>query len=178
MSGEGLSSRIGRRLQQIIKPGRPSCPLFPQEITQGVATSAHEAVRVLYRTKTIGGVEVFYREAGPKTDPAMLLLHGFPTSSHMFRALIPTLADSTTSSRRICQALASQMCLLTSATPTLPRISRTRSRSLLKRLASTATPSTFLIRRARRVSPRPSQSGAEPGDHFAKWQCLRGGFEL
>jgi len=39
-------------------------------------------------------VEVFYREAGPKTAPAMLLLHGFPTSSHMFRTLIPTLADS------------------------------------------------------------------------------------
>ena len=69
-------------------------PRIPARNPQGVATSAHEAVRVLYKTKTIGGVEVFYREAGPKTAPAMLLLHGFPTSSHMFRTLIPTLADS------------------------------------------------------------------------------------
>ena len=68
-------------------------PRIPARNPQGVATSAHEAVRVLYKTKTIGGVEVFYREAGPKTAPAMLLLHGFPTSSHMFRTLIPTLAN-------------------------------------------------------------------------------------
>jgi pimeloyl-ACP methyl ester carboxylesterase len=38
-------------------------------------------------------VKVFYREAGPADGPAVLLLHGFPTSSHMFRNLIPTLAD-------------------------------------------------------------------------------------
>ena len=65
----------------------------PARNPQGVATPAHEDVRVLYKTKTIGGVEVFYREAGPKTAPAVLLLHGFPTSSHMFRTLIPALAD-------------------------------------------------------------------------------------
>jgi pimeloyl-ACP methyl ester carboxylesterase len=69
-------------------------PRIPARDPQGIATPAHKAVRVLYKTKTIGGVEVFYREAGPKTAPAMLLLHGFPTSSHMFRTLIPTLADS------------------------------------------------------------------------------------
>lgn len=39
------------------------------------------------------GLEVFYREAGPKDAPVMLLLHGFPSSSHMFRELIPLLAD-------------------------------------------------------------------------------------
>ena len=38
-------------------------------------------------------MEIFYREAGPKDAPAILLLHGFPTSSHMFRNLIPALAD-------------------------------------------------------------------------------------
>jgi pimeloyl-ACP methyl ester carboxylesterase len=37
---------------------------------------------------------VFYREAGPLNAPAILLLHGFPTSSHMFRNLIPELADN------------------------------------------------------------------------------------
>jgi pimeloyl-ACP methyl ester carboxylesterase/DNA-binding winged helix-turn-helix (wHTH) protein len=46
-----------------------------------------------YRTTTIDGLSVFYREAGPSTGPVVVLLHGFPTSSHMFRNLIPTLAD-------------------------------------------------------------------------------------
>lgn len=48
---------------------------------------------VRYRTQKVGAVEVFYREAGPKDAPVLLLLHGFPTSSHMFRDLIPLLAD-------------------------------------------------------------------------------------
>jgi pimeloyl-ACP methyl ester carboxylesterase len=46
-----------------------------------------------YRTATIDGVSVFYREAGPVDAPVVLLLHGFPTSSHMFRNLIPILGD-------------------------------------------------------------------------------------
>jgi pimeloyl-ACP methyl ester carboxylesterase len=49
--------------------------------------------RVAYRTVKIDGLDIFYREAGPKNAPAILLLHGFPTSSHMFRNLVPTLAD-------------------------------------------------------------------------------------
>jgi pimeloyl-ACP methyl ester carboxylesterase len=48
---------------------------------------------VHYRTASIDGVEVFYREAGPSDGPVFLLLHGFPTSSHMFRNIIPLLAD-------------------------------------------------------------------------------------
>lgn len=48
---------------------------------------------VHYRTTTIDGVKIFYREAGPADAPVVLLLHGFPTSSHMFRNLIPRLAD-------------------------------------------------------------------------------------
>ena len=48
---------------------------------------------VHYRTAKVDGVGVFYREAGPKDAPVVLLLHGFPTSSHMFRNLIPALAD-------------------------------------------------------------------------------------
>src|SRR5919197_1633286 len=48
--------------------------------------------RVAYRTVKIDGLELFYREAGQKEAPTMLLLHGFPTSSHMFRNLIPALA--------------------------------------------------------------------------------------
>ena len=41
----------------------------------------------------VDGLEVFYREAGPADAPVLLLLHGFPSSSHMFRDLIPKLAD-------------------------------------------------------------------------------------
>jgi pimeloyl-ACP methyl ester carboxylesterase len=46
-----------------------------------------------YRTVTVDDVKVFYREAGDSNKPALLLLHGFPTSSHMFRNLIPLLAN-------------------------------------------------------------------------------------
>ena len=46
-----------------------------------------------YQNATVNGQTIFYREAGPKTAPAILLLHGFPTSSHMFRNLIPGLAE-------------------------------------------------------------------------------------
>jgi pimeloyl-ACP methyl ester carboxylesterase len=47
-----------------------------------------------YHTATIDGLDVFYREAGDPTNPTLLLLHGFPSSSHMFRNLIDSLADS------------------------------------------------------------------------------------
>jgi pimeloyl-ACP methyl ester carboxylesterase len=48
---------------------------------------------VRYATQPVGDVTVFYREAGPPDAPVLLLLHGFPTSGHMFRDLIPLLAD-------------------------------------------------------------------------------------
>ena len=53
---------------------------------------AAEPVPTDFRSATIAGTEVFYREAGPKDAPALLLLHGFPSSSHMFRDLIPRLS--------------------------------------------------------------------------------------
>ncbi len=46
-----------------------------------------------HKNVTIDGLDIFYREAGPKGAPTVLLLHGFPTSSHMFRNLIPALSD-------------------------------------------------------------------------------------
>jgi pimeloyl-ACP methyl ester carboxylesterase len=49
--------------------------------------------RARYKTRQVGDVEVFYREAGPVDAPVILLLHGFPTASHMFRDLIPLLTD-------------------------------------------------------------------------------------
>ncbi|MEU1949160.1 alpha/beta hydrolase, partial [Streptomyces sp. NPDC020125] len=48
---------------------------------------------VHHRTATVDGLEVFYREAGDPEAPVVVLLHGFPASSHMFRHLIPALAD-------------------------------------------------------------------------------------
>jgi len=48
---------------------------------------------VSYRTINVDGVKVFYREAGSPDKPKLLLLHGFPSSGHMFRDLIPLLAD-------------------------------------------------------------------------------------
>jgi pimeloyl-ACP methyl ester carboxylesterase len=53
--------------------------------------SATTAIR--YRTATADGLTVFYREAGPADAPKLLLLHGFPSAGHMFRDLIPLLAD-------------------------------------------------------------------------------------
>jgi pimeloyl-ACP methyl ester carboxylesterase len=49
--------------------------------------------RVHYRKADVDGFKVFYREAGPANATALLLLHGFPSSSHMFRELIPALSD-------------------------------------------------------------------------------------
>ena len=48
---------------------------------------------IRHRRQAVGPVEVFYRETGPEDAPVLLLLHGFPTSSHMFRDLMPALAD-------------------------------------------------------------------------------------
>jgi len=55
--------------------------------------SAVSVTQTVHKTINIDGVEIFYREAGPKDAPTILLLHGFPTSSHMFRNLIPALSD-------------------------------------------------------------------------------------
>ena len=54
---------------------------------------ADNAPGVTYKTVTIENVDIFYREAGNPNRPTLLLLHGFPTSSHMFRDLITELAD-------------------------------------------------------------------------------------
>jgi pimeloyl-ACP methyl ester carboxylesterase len=51
------------------------------------------STRVLYKTIKINGLDIFYREAGSRDNPTVLLLHGFPTSSQMFRNLMPVLAQ-------------------------------------------------------------------------------------
>jgi pimeloyl-ACP methyl ester carboxylesterase len=60
---------------------------------RGVTPPGEARAETRYRTIDAGGVEIFYREAGPAAAPVVLLLHGFPTSSRMFRSLIPMLAD-------------------------------------------------------------------------------------
>ena len=57
------------------------------------ASESNTSTQVFHRTIEVDGLDIFYREAGPKDAPTVLLLHGFPTSSHMFRNLIPALAD-------------------------------------------------------------------------------------
>lgn len=55
-------------------------------------TASQQMVSVSHRSETIEGVKIAFREAGDPSRPTILLLHGFPTSSHMFRNIIPTLA--------------------------------------------------------------------------------------
>jgi len=51
-----------------------------------------ENTSIHYRNIKVNGLNLFYREAGPANEPIILLLHGYPTSSHMFRNLIPILS--------------------------------------------------------------------------------------
>jgi hypothetical protein len=62
--------------------------LFAQEAKRETASPATLA----HRTVKVNSLDIFFREAGRKDAPAILLLHGFPTSSAMFRNLIPALA--------------------------------------------------------------------------------------
>ncbi|WP_268797393.1 alpha/beta fold hydrolase [Pseudomonas huanghezhanensis] len=61
--------------------------------TQENATVFDDSFHITFHTQKVGDVDVFYREVGPKDAPVLLLLHGFPTSSHMFRNLMPLLAS-------------------------------------------------------------------------------------
>src|SRR4051812_2349515 len=67
-----------------------STQLRAADEAEAVAVSGHST---LYKTIKVNGLDIFYREAGPTNAPTLLLLHGFPTSSHMFRNLMPALAD-------------------------------------------------------------------------------------
>ena len=67
--------------------------LVPFTSLTATANESNTSTQVFHRTIEVDGLDIFYREAGPKDAPTVLLLHGFPTSSHMFRNLIPALAD-------------------------------------------------------------------------------------
>ncbi len=58
-----------------------------------LTAGAKASPSVSYRFQTVSGLRIFVRESGDPSKPTILLLHGFPTSSHMFRDLIPLLSD-------------------------------------------------------------------------------------
>jgi len=97
----------------------------------------------VYQRALANGNTIFYREAGAKDAPAILLLHGFPTSSHMFRNLIPVLAERyhviapDVPGFGFSDALDRKMFRYTSKT------SRMSSIASRRRSASIATPSTY-----------------------------------
>jgi len=89
---------LAATLAALSTPAQPaSAPATPPTITASAsaavaASAAAQGTAVHYRTARIDGVDIFYREAGPADAPVVLLLHGFPTSSRMYRNLIPQLA--------------------------------------------------------------------------------------
>ena len=68
------------------------CPPSPALISSAKPVSSTSLTKTLFKTVDVDGVKIFYREAGSPEKPTIVLLHGFPTSSHMFRNLIPILA--------------------------------------------------------------------------------------
>lgn len=73
---------------------RPSCLWSALLLVAGLSAAVPAlAEPMTYNTVTVDGVKIFYREAGPKDAPTILLLHGFPTSSRMYQGLMPLLAD-------------------------------------------------------------------------------------
>jgi len=73
-----------------------ACLLFltMSVITNNVLAENKTNNIIHHRTANIEGLDIYYREAGSSDNPTVILLHGFPTSSHMFRTLIPELANS------------------------------------------------------------------------------------
>ena len=71
--------------------------------TANAQTTSSISSTTSYHTVTVDGLKIFYREAGPKDAPMILLLHGYPSSSRMFATLIPLLADHYHSSHLIIQ---------------------------------------------------------------------------
>ena len=73
--------------------GLARAPIAAKPVAAAPATLHKTVPPTLHKTVKVDGLDIFYREAGPKGAPTLLLLHGFPTSSQMFRNLIPALAD-------------------------------------------------------------------------------------
>src|SRR5262245_36836104 len=131
----------------------PASPYVPRKDRGGTdadpsTPTRHEgATLIAHRTAQVDGLSVFYREAGDPANPKLLLLGGFPASSHQFRNLIPALANRFHSSRPTTRASATPTCLTTSSTPSTG--SRRSSRACSSRPASTRLGSTTRTTAAR-----------------------------
>ena len=66
----------------------------PRSLSSFEQFGKYTMTTIKYRTADVDGFNIFYREAGPEDAPKLLLLHGFPSAGHMFRELIPLLADT------------------------------------------------------------------------------------
>ena len=85
-----------RSALRTVSAGATAVAMLPrQSDAQSVLPNRKEVPtsKVNYRTQQVDDVQFFYREAEPMDAPVVLLLHGFPTSGHMFRELIPALSD-------------------------------------------------------------------------------------
>jgi hypothetical protein len=74
------------------KPAAPSDALSSSQLGSPFNQASKEQLVTSYRTTEIDGLKIFYREAGDEKNPVLLLLHGFPASSFMFRDLIARLS--------------------------------------------------------------------------------------
>ena len=88
-TGIALASAIAISAATLLSSGF-SEPAVASQVNTGASQHHYQTQ---HHSVNIDGVDVFYREAGPVDAPTILLLHGFPTSSHMFRNLIPALSD-------------------------------------------------------------------------------------
>src|SRR3569832_2392151 len=70
-----------------------SALIFLMPALPTAAPSANSSTTTTYKTVSVNGLNMFYREAGPADAPTILLLHGFPSSSRMFDTIKPILAD-------------------------------------------------------------------------------------
>jgi pimeloyl-ACP methyl ester carboxylesterase len=77
----------------LLRLGLLALTLATATASAALAAEPQAPPRTHYRTRDVDGVKIFYREAGDPKAPTLLLLHGLPSSSHMFRELIPRLAD-------------------------------------------------------------------------------------
>ena len=137
-------------------------------------TGAHIPV-THHRTAKVDGINIFYREAGPTDAPVVVLLHGFPTSSHMFRNLIPALADRY---RVIAPDYPgfgqSDMPDRSQVQVHVRPLRRTRGRAARSARGDELRDVRDGLRRARRLAARAEASRARHRPYRAKRQCLRG----
>jgi len=88
-----MSSKLKTMIPAVALATGLALPLLPSQPVLAASSGITETVeQVRFLSEKIDGLKIAYREAGDRTKPTILLLHGFPTSSHMFRNLIPRLA--------------------------------------------------------------------------------------